>query len=164
MLFQPEAGPRLEVRPLLQERLFALVPEPLVQPGWGNSLTLRQIATLPLVMPSIQHGLRATFRSIFEHAGLEANVVMEVDGLSLLMDCVGAGHAATLQPGATVARALQAGLRVFAIDEPQAQRRNLVVSLAEDELSPAALATRIVLHDVARELVEQGRWPGARLL
>jgi LysR family tcuABC transcriptional regulator len=39
-----------------------------------------------------------------------------------------------------------------------------MVSLADDELSPAALATRIVLQEVARALVEQGRWPGARLL
>jgi len=63
-----------------------------------------------------------------------------------------------------VARAHQAGLRVFAIDEAQAQRRNVIVSLTDDELSPAALATRIVLQEVARDLVEQGRWPGARLL
>ena len=164
VLFQTETGPRLEVRALLTERLFVLVPAPLVNAEWGESLTLEQIATLPLVMPSTQHGLRTTMRAIFERAGLETRIVMEVDGLSLLMDCVCAGHAATIQPGATVARAHQAGLRVFAIDEAQAQRRNVIVSLTDDELSPAALATRIVLQEVARDLVEQGRWPGARLL
>ncbi|MBF8669366.1 LysR family transcriptional regulator [Pseudomonas putida] len=164
VLFQAETGPRLEVRALLTERLFVLVPAALVKAEWGESLTLQQIAMLPLVMPSTQHGLRTTLRSIFERAGLEASIVMEVDGLSLLMDCVCAGHAATIQPGATVARAHQAGLRVFAIDEAQAQRRNVIVSLTDDELSPAALATRIVLQEVARDLVEQGRWPGARLL
>ena len=80
------------------------------------------------------------------------------------MDAVCAGHAATIQPGATVARSLQAGLKVFEISDGDAERRNVMVSLAEDELSPAALATRIVLFGVARELVEQGRWPGARML
>lgn len=164
VLFQPDAGARLDVRPLLQERLFALVPLALVQSGWGESLTLQQIATMPLVMPSSQHGLRATLQAILARAGLEANIVMEVDGLSLLLDCVAAGHAATLQPGAAVARATQAGMRVFAIDDAQAQRRNLVVSLSEDELSPAALASRVVLHEVARERVACGQWPGARLL
>ena len=141
-----------------------LVPARLVKAEWGESLTLQQVVTLPLVMPSTQHGLRTTLRSIFEQAGLEASIVMEVDGLTLLMDCVCAGYAATIQPGATVALAHQAGLRVFAIDEAKAQRRNVIVSLTEDELSPAALATRIVLQEVARDLVEQGRWPGARLL
>ncbi len=101
VLFQAETGPRLDVRMLLTERLFVLVPAPLAKAEWGESLTLQQIATLPLVMPSTQHGLRTTLRSIFERAGLEARIVMEVDGLSLLMDCVCAGHAATIQPGAT---------------------------------------------------------------
>ncbi|MBV4536474.1 MULTISPECIES: LysR family transcriptional regulator [Pseudomonas] len=164
VLFQADAGPRLNVRPLLNERLFVLVPATLVNADWGEALSLAQIATLPLVMPSTQHGLRTTLRSIFERAGLEPRIVLEVDGLSLLMDCVCAGHAATIQPGATVARAHQAGLRVFSIDQAQAQRRNLIVSLSDDELSPAALATRIVLQEVSRELVEQGRWPGAQLL
>lgn len=164
VLFQLEAGMRLDARPLLEERLFALVPVALVKADWGTSLTLQQIASLPLVMPSAQHGLRATLRVILERVGLDANIVMEVDGLSLLMDCVSAGHAATIQPGATVARAMQAGLRVFSIDDPQAQRRNLVVSLVDDELSPAALATRIVLHEVSRDLVQEDRWPGACLL
>jgi LysR family tcuABC transcriptional regulator len=164
VLFQADAGPRLNVRPLLNERLFVLVPAALVNADWGEALTLAQIATLPLVMPSTQHGLRTTLRSIFERAGREPRIVLEVDGLSLLMDCVCAGHAATIQPGATVARAHQAGLRVFSIDQAQAQRRNLIVSLSDDELSPAALATRIVLQEVSRELVEQGRWPGAQLL
>ena len=53
---------------------------------------------------------------------------------------------------------------MFEISDADAERRNVMVSLAEDVLSPAALATRIVLFDVARVLVEQGRWPGARML
>jgi LysR family tcuABC transcriptional regulator len=43
------------------------------------------------------------------------------------------------------------------------RRVNLLCSLADDELSPAALATRAVLAECVRELVEQGRWIGARL-
>ncbi|MDP3617703.1 MAG: LysR family transcriptional regulator, partial [Rhodoferax sp.] len=33
-----------------------------------------------------------------------------------------------------------------------------------DELSPAALATRVVLADCARALVRSGQWRGARLI
>lgn len=164
VLFQADVGPRLSLRPLLQERLFALVPAALVRAEWGDSLSLAQLKDLPLVLPSAQHGLRTTLRSAFERVGHEPDIVMEIDGLSLLMDAVCAGHAATIQPGATVARSLQAGLKVFEISDTDAERRNVMVSLAEDELSPAALATRIVLFDVARELVEQGHWPGARML
>ena len=37
-------------------------------------------------------------------------------------------------------------------------------SLSDDELSPAALAARVVLGDCVRELVQSGRWIGAALI
>ena len=49
------------------------------------------------------------------------------------------------------------------IADKSAYRRNLLASLSDDELSPAALAARVVLADVARTLVRAGRWPGATL-
>ena len=39
----------------------------------------------------------------------------------------------------------------------------VLTSLSDDELSPAGLAARVVLQSVMRELVQQGRWPGATL-
>jgi LysR family tcuABC transcriptional regulator len=35
--------------------------------------------------------------------------------------------------------------------------------LSDDELSPAALATRVVLADCARVLVQSGAWLGAAI-
>ena len=49
------------------------------------------------------------------------------------------------------------------ITDAHVGRRNLLVSLSDDELSPAALATRVVLADTARTLVREGRWAGASL-
>jgi LysR family tcuABC transcriptional regulator len=37
-------------------------------------------------------------------------------------------------------------------------------SLSDDELSPAALAARVVLADCARQVVAAGRWQGAKLM
>jgi LysR family tcuABC transcriptional regulator len=39
----------------------------------------------------------------------------------------------------------------------------LIVSVSDDELSPAGLAARVVLAEVARAVVTGGRWPGATL-
>jgi LysR family tcuABC transcriptional regulator len=41
-----------------------------------------------------------------------------------------------------------------------AHRPNHLVSLSDDELSPAALAARVVVRDVARQMVADGSWPG----
>lgn len=91
-------------------------------------------------------------------------MVAEIDGLALLMDAVRAGLGATIQPGAAIAR--QPSDEVFSseITDAHVGRRNLLVSLSDDELSPAALATRVVMANTALTLVREGRWAGASLL
>jgi LysR family tcuABC transcriptional regulator len=42
-------------------------------------------------------------------------------------------------------------------------RPNVLVSLSDNELSPAALAARLVLSDVTCKVARDGRWPGATL-
>ena len=79
------------------------------------------------------------------------------------MDAVRAGHGATIQPGAATARPAHAELVQVRIADAQVGRRNVLASLSDDELSPAALATRVVIAEVARELVREGRWAGATL-
>ena len=49
------------------------------------------------------------------------------------------------------------------IEDGPAYRPAALCSLSDDELSPAALAARVVLGDCVRELVQSGRWVGARL-
>lgn len=49
------------------------------------------------------------------------------------------------------------------IADAQVGRRNLLASSSDDDLSPAALAARVVLAEVARRLVREGRWAGASL-
>jgi LysR family tcuABC transcriptional regulator len=71
---------------------------------------------------------------------------------------VRAGYGATIQPGAATARLIDETLTMIEIVDATVRRPNLLVSLSDDELSPAGLADH-----VARMLVEQGRWPGATL-
>jgi LysR family tcuABC transcriptional regulator len=93
----------------------------------------------------------------------EPNIAAEVDGLAMLMDAVRGGIGATIQPGAALARAENAELASVPLADSDATRPNLIVSVSDDELSPAGLAARVVLADVARTLVADGCWPGATL-
>jgi LysR family tcuABC transcriptional regulator len=79
------------------------------------------------------------------------------------MDAVRAGVGATLQPGAALARPWGEPLRSVALRDADAHRQNLLASLADDELSPPALAVRVTLVDVVRRLVRDGQWIGATL-
>jgi LysR family tcuABC transcriptional regulator len=150
VLFSEEPAQRWSVMPLLDERLFVIGATAL--PGM-----------LPLILPSGSHGLRALVTACFQNAKREPHVVAEVDGLAILMDAVQGGLGATIQPGAALARADGARFRSVLLADEAATRPNLLVSLSDDELSPAALAARVVLADVARTLVKEDRWPGATL-
>ena len=67
----------------------------------------------------------------------------------------------TLDEAVAIAAHARAG--TLETNDPQVRRINSLCSLSDDELSPAALATRVVLVDCARSLVQAGRWAGASL-
>ncbi|BAK77540.1 transcriptional regulator, LysR family [Pseudogulbenkiania sp. NH8B] len=163
ILFQVDRTQRWSVQPLLEERLFLIAPPDMPGLPAPGPLRLDQLGALPLILPSGPHGLRALLDAASAHGRLDLNIVAEIDGLALLMDAVRAGYGATLQPGAAIARLRHEALTLIEIVDATVRRPNLLVSLCDDELSPAGLAARVVLEQVARGLVEQGRWPGATL-
>ncbi len=163
---QPDGpGSRLwQVQPLLNEDLFFISARRDARPR-PASQRLVELADEPLILPTGPHGLRSTLDAAFSRAGVVPRVVLEVDSLSLVMTAVDAGLGATLQPHAAVGRFPDAAQRfsLVRIDDAQAHRVNLLCSLSEDELSPVALAARVVIRDTIRTLVQDGHWPGTQL-
>jgi LysR family transcriptional regulator, regulatory protein for tcuABC len=164
VLFETEGAKRLSVTPLLDESLFVIGSPGLAGMPRGKQVRLKAIGALPLIMPSGSHGLRAIVATAFAQAGCEPNIVAEIDGLAILMDAVRAGLAATIQPGAASSRLPADALKLVRVTDAGVRRRNLLASLSDDELSPAALAARVVLGDVVRSLVAESQWVGASLL
>ncbi|HEY4068344.1 MAG TPA: LysR substrate-binding domain-containing protein [Burkholderiaceae bacterium] len=163
MVFHAGASRSWNVSPLLAERLFAIGGDAVPGMPHGPQTTLAALVELPLVLPTASHGLRALIDAAFARNGREPNIVLEVDGLALLMDAVRAGVGATLQPGAAFGRETGGALRRSEITDASMVRPTLLASIPEDELSPAGLAARTVLLDVGRRLVRDGAWPGASL-
>ncbi|MFO1329970.1 MAG: LysR family transcriptional regulator [Rubrivivax sp.] len=163
VLFRADDARHWTVVPLLRERLFVIGARTLDGLVPGGRMRLRDLAALPLILPSGPHGLRATLDAAFAAARVQPRVAAEIDSLALLMDAVRAGLGATVQPGAATLRGGDTPLVVREVADASASRANLLVSVSDGELSPAALATRVALADVARALVRDGRWPGARL-
>ena len=131
----------------------------------ASKVKLSQLKQEDLILPTGPHGLRSTLDAAFSRAKLVPKVVLEIDSLALLMEAVDAGLGATLQPWAAVARFPDAAKRfhIARIADANVQRVNVLCSLSEDELSPVALAARVVLRDCAQQLVSQGVWTGARV-
>ena len=124
------------------------------------------LANEPLILPTGPHGLRWTLDAVFARARFTPRVVLEVDSLAMVMAAVDAGLGGTLQPWAALGRYPDAATRFQSarLTGAPARRVNLLCSLPDEELSPAALAARVVLLDCARGLVTEGRWIGTSLL
>jgi LysR family transcriptional regulator, regulatory protein for tcuABC len=167
LIFRTDMGKRWRVMPLLQEQLFLIGSTRLAgfeRPTDGAGLSLSQLGRIPMILPTGGHGLRSTIDTAFAQAQVYPRVVTEIDSLALLMDAVRAGLGATIQPGAATVRVDDPTVIAVPLLDASAQRLNVLASLSDEELSPAALAARVVLIDTARRLVQAGRWPGASLL
>lgn len=163
VLFQTDTAHRWSVVPLLDEKLYVIGASGLPGLPAGPHVQMARLGELPLILPSSTHGLRALIDAAFARVRVKPRVVAEIDGLALLMDAVRAGRGATIQPGAATARLASGQLMQAMIADPHIGRRSLLASLSDEELSPAALAARVVLADTARALVREGRWAGATL-
>ena len=166
VLFETDAARRWSVTPLLEEKLYLIRSRRGLPAKAGASVSIAELADMPLILPTGPHGLRSTLDAAFARAGIRPVLAAEIDSLALLMDAVDAGLGATLQPWAAVGRFADADRRfhLAELSDPLARRPNVLCSLSDDELSPAALAARVVLADCARERVSSGLWVGARLI
>ncbi|EAM8065845.1 tricarballylate utilization LysR family transcriptional regulator TcuR [Salmonella enterica] len=163
VVFQKDKILRWSARPILEEQLFLIGSHALLAALPDNPITPEQLAGIPLIMPSQGHGLRGRLDAVCQEHALNVEIVAEIDGLALLMRAVRDGLGATLQPGAAISHLDNDALRVIGVHNPVLSRPNFLVSLSDDELTPAGLAARVVLTKVMRQLVDTGEWPGATL-
>lgn len=164
VLFDTDPGRRWSVTLLVEEKLFLIQARGQGRKPLPAKLRLAQVKDLPLILPSGSHGLRSTLDAAFTGQRLQKLLAMEIDSLAMLMDAVRAGLGCTIQPRAALARFADAdqAFEVAELADPRLRRLNSLCSLSDDELSPAALAVRVVLADCARTLVAAGAWAGAR--
>jgi LysR family tcuABC transcriptional regulator len=156
---------RWSVWPLIEEDIFLISARSTRSAKALKSVCMADLAQEPLILPTGPHGLRSTLNAAFARANVTPQVTLEIDSLAMLMDAVKSGLGGTLQPWAAVSRMgpERDQLYMARITDHQVKRVNLLCGLSDDELSPAALATRVVLADCTRVLVQGGAWLGAAI-
>jgi LysR family tcuABC transcriptional regulator len=165
VLFSQKAAAELSVEPLLEEDLFVILPvaSTLVPPE-RSTLTLAEVADLPLIVPSPGHGLRRCIGLEFDRANVGIDPVAEIDSLPLLMHCLADGMGVTIKPMAAI-HALDnpEHWRALTISDARMSRMNYLYSLPPQKLSPCAAVVRDELKLVVRRLIESVEWQGVRL-
>ena len=160
-----QSARRWSVWPLVEEDIFLIAARSTRPAKSPQSMCMADLAQEPLILPTGPHGLRSTLNAAFARAKVTPQVTLEIDSLSMLMEAVKAGLGGTLQPWAAVSRMgpERDQLYMARISDHQVRRVNLLCGLSDDELSPAALATRVVMADCARSLVQCGAWLGTAI-
>ena len=96
VLYSPDASPDLEMALLHEEELVLISPRALVNAKKAAQIiSLTQVATLPLILPSRPNAFRLTTDNALMGLGLRPQVALEVDGLNGILSLVqdGIGHA-----------------------------------------------------------------------
>lgn len=167
ILFNSDVSADLNAEALLDEELFVILParSPLVATD-RTSLTMAETARLPLILPTGTHGLRRRISTELEARNLKAQIVVEIDSLSLLMSCVYEGMGATIKPMSALQleRGRRNEWRALPISDARLKRRNYLYSIAPSRLSPAAVVLASELRQTASHLIESGEWEGVTFI
>jgi LysR family nitrogen assimilation transcriptional regulator len=177
LLYNAAATPDIEIEPLFEEELFLIAPLAKVgksdkpakpskaipatraakasprlpgpQSGAGP-LLLRDLARLPLVIPSRPNAIRMQVEAELANLGLHPSIALEVDGIWAIHDLVadGAGFA-VLSMSAVSTFPRPEAFRVRRIVQPSMRCK---VAIASSSRRPATLIQRAVM-DLLRETV-----------
>jgi LysR family transcriptional regulator, nitrogen assimilation regulatory protein len=145
VLYNPQPAPEIDITPLQEEALFLVEPRP---PGLAEDpppppVPLRQVALLPLVIPSRPNAVRMHVETEMANIGCRPRIALEIDGVSAILDLVADGAGAALLSRNAVASSMQpSAYRVRAVCEPVLHTR---LCLATSSLRPATLTQQATI-------------------
>lgn len=117
----------------------------------GSPLMVRDLANLPLVLPSKRNGLRLIIDKIAEDEDVDLSIRLEVDSVAAIEELIRNSDWVTVLPAIAVGRGLSAGvLRAHRIVAPRMTRQVVCVHNPRRPLSAAA---RLFVETVTAELV-----------
>lgn len=104
ILYDPPVSPLLEIAPLMNHELslFSLAGKTLAPKG--KPVQFRDLGRYPLILPGRPHSIRTLVETEAAKAGVQLNVVLEVDGASFILELVQLGHGHTILPDFSLRR------------------------------------------------------------
>ena len=148
VLYNAQPSPEMDTSPLQEEDLVLVQLRP---PGLSadadadsEPICLRDVALLPLVIPSRPNAIRMQVEAEMANIGCRTKIALEIDGVSAILDLVadGAGSA-VLSRNAVASSVRPSAYALRAIKEPILRTK---VSLATSSLRPSTLTQQATLE------------------
>ena len=168
ILYIPVEDKVLTSYPVLTEELCLLGPatpmEDVKTPAFGP-LTLKQVAPLPLILPSSSHGLRELLEREAVANKLPLNTVIDVDSYGNIKELVEKGLGYSILPFNAISREVREGrLRSWRIAKPELKRDVHLVHATDRPMTNAVSAIEALCRETLLQLAATGQWSGATAL
>lgn len=157
VLYNAVPGSEIEVTPLLEEELLLVRKRPpgLPEDPPPGPISLKEVAQLPLVIPTRPNAIRMHIESEMANIGCRLNIALEIDGVSAILDLVADGAGcAVLSRNAVLNSIRPSAFATQTIQDPVLRTK---VALATSSLRPATLTqqtTLALIRQTVREVVK----------
>ncbi len=152
LLYNPEPQPALEIAPILDERLCLVSPAGKAVAKAEETITMAELAKLPLVLPERTHFIRRLLETRAAMSGHKLRVAYEVSSVPSILELVGAGFGhAVLAESALATHPQPQRFRLRPLVEPGVSSELCLVVSAHKAATPLARHVQRML----RELVVQ---------
>lgn len=145
--------------------LFGAVDDPAVTDlaSASDTIGMKQLAGMPMILPSPGHGLRDLVEQQAAKADVDITTQWEIDAYSAIKSLVGDGLGLSILPDHSVAAEVAAGrLHAWRFDPPF-QRTVHIVEPANRPATAAMRAVERLCRRTLRVLVRDGVWGEARM-
>jgi LysR family transcriptional regulator, nitrogen assimilation regulatory protein len=154
LMYNPEAQPALDIRPVLEEPLCLVSPlAPQVDLADPPTVALADLPGFALIAPERGHAIRRLLESQAVLAGVRLNIAWEVSSIAAIIDLVAAGYGhAVLHASAVTASGRADQLRVRPMVQPRLATVLCLASSSHKRPGPLMRQTSRLLVDLARSL------------
>lgn len=152
-----------DVRPLCSEAMVVVVPagDTLIAERGGQPLRIRDLATLPLIVPAFPHANRRVLEQAAVQHGVHLRIVLEVDSVTLTKALVRRGLGYSLLTYTAIQEEVSRGdLQALPIERPTIRSTVSLATLREQRPSRLVRAMAQVVGDKLHDLVFSGAWRG----
>jgi LysR family nitrogen assimilation transcriptional regulator len=164
VLQDPPVLDELDVEPVLNERLGLVSGVRTLRLDGIDSVRVRQLAGLTLILPHPRHWIRRVVESAAFRRGIALGRVQQVDGVPLIKEMVrnGLGHA--VMPYAAVREEVERGTLSFhPIAHESLSTVHSIGCRGGGARDPVVTGVRRVLRETMSRLASSGEWAGASL-
>jgi LysR family nitrogen assimilation transcriptional regulator len=145
-------------RPIASEELFVVGPAGRFDHS-QVSLSVTDVAALPMILPGPQHGLRQVIDQHFTRAGTPIQIRLELDAMMHVPALIAAGHGYSILPLSAVAEELAAMRISIARIGGAAIRRSLcLVRNSSHVVTHASVRCEALTTKVLMALINKGVW------